>query len=105
MRPHGEVRVAVAAALLDGPATTVDLAVRTGWSIGRVRTVLMDMVRAGDAAVVASVRRAGVKRPVPVYGRAERVEPVRCEVPDLVAVWAGLARPAAPVGLRMGVAM
>lgn len=101
MRPQGEVRVAVAAALMDGPATTRDLAVRTGWSIGRVRTVLMDMVRAGDAAPVSSTRRPGVKRPVPVYGRAQRPEPVRVEVVDLVSVWAGLARPAQRAGAAM----
>ena len=98
MRPQGEVRVAVAAALLDGPATCRELAMRTGWSIGRVRGALMDMVRAGDVALADPVRRAGVKRPVPVYRRAQREAAVREEVPDLVSIWAGLAR---PMGVRM----
>ncbi len=93
MRPQSEVRVAVAAALMDGPATTRELAMRTGWSVGRVRTVMMDMVRAGDAKVLPGVRRVGCKRLVPVYARAQRVDAVRAEVPDLVALWAGLARP------------
>lgn len=92
MRPQGEARLAVAAALIDGPATTRDLAVRTGWSIGCVRVAVMNMVRAGDAAQVAAVRRPGCKRPVPVYGRAVRVQAPRAQVPDLVALWAGLVR-------------
>ena len=94
--------MAVAAALLDGPATCRELAMRTGWSIGRVRVVLMDMVRAGDVALTTPVRRPGVKRPIPVYVRAVREAAVRVEVPDLVSIWAGLAR---PVGWRMGVAV
>lgn len=102
MRPQSEVRVAVAAALLDGPATCRELAMRTGWSIGRVRVVLMDMVRAGDVALTTPVRRPGVKRPIPVYVRAVREAAVRVEVPDLVSIWAGLAR---PMGVRMGVAV
>ncbi len=53
----------------------------------------MNMVRDGDVMVAASVRRCGVKRPVPVYARAQRGDAVRAEVPDLVALWAGLARP------------
>ena len=93
MRPQGEARIAVAAALVDGDGTTRELAMRTGWSIGAVRTVLMDMVRAGDACVTRTVRRTGVKRPVPVYGRAQRAAEVDVPVPDLVSLWAGLARP------------
>ena len=46
------------------------LAMRTGWSIGCVRVTLMNMVRAGDAALTTPVRRPGVKRPVPLYARA-----------------------------------
>lgn len=92
MRPHSEVRLAVAAALIDGPGTCRELAQRTGWSIAAVRLTVWNMVRSGDAAVSASVRRSGCKRPVPVYSRATRAEPVlRDAVPDLIAVWAGIA--------------
>jgi hypothetical protein len=76
MRPQSEVRVDVAAALLDGPGTVKQLAQRTGWSIGKVRTALDNMVRAGDAREVARVRVPGVKQTVPVYGRAVRVADV-----------------------------
>lgn len=72
MRPHSEIRVTLAAALLDGPGTTRQLAQRTGWSIGLTRCALDNMVRAGDAEKHESVRMPGVKRPVPVYRRALR---------------------------------
>ena len=85
--------MAVAAALVDGPATCRELAMRTGWAIRNVRMALMDMVRAGDVALTTPVRRPGVDRPVPVYVRACRQQAVRVEVPDLVSLWAGLARP------------
>ena len=34
MRPHSEIRLDLAAALIDGGGTTKQLAQRTGWSIG-----------------------------------------------------------------------
>ncbi|MCU0920182.1 MAG: EAP30/Vps36 family vacuolar-sorting protein [Burkholderiaceae bacterium] len=74
MRPQSETRVALAAALLDGPGTVRQLAQRTGWSIGRVRTALDNMERAGDVCVVDAVPQRGCKRRVPVYGRAQAVE-------------------------------
>lgn len=73
-RPQGEIRVDIAAALIDGPGTTRELAIRTGWSIGLTRQALQDMVRAGDACKLEPVRCPGVKRPVPVYGRAMRLQ-------------------------------
>lgn len=61
------------AALVDGPGTTVELAQRTGWSIGKTRAALDNMRRAGDVRTVEPVRRPGVKRPVPVYERTVRL--------------------------------
>lgn len=72
MRPTSEIRLTLAAALVDGGGTTRQLAQRTGWSSGMTRRALDNMVTAGDAAKLSSVRVAGCKRPVPVYTRAQR---------------------------------
>ena len=48
MRPQSEIRVTLAAALVDGAGTTKQLAQRTGWSIGMTRRALDNMVTAGD---------------------------------------------------------
>lgn len=97
MRPHSEIRVDLAAALLDGPGTTCELAMRTGWSIGLTREALNNMVHAGDACKPCSVRQPGVKRPVPVYARAMRRLDAEAanQAPyqSLLEAWA--ARPAA----------
>lgn len=57
------------------------------------RTALWNMVRAGDACKVSSVRVRGVRRPVPVYGRAVRAEDnaARDMAPmqTLMAAWFG----------------
>lgn len=89
-RPHSEIRVDLAAALVDGPGTCRQLAQRTGWSIGLTRTALDNMVRAGQACKLEPVRVAGVKRPVPVYGRPALV--ARTEAPhgplaSVLAAW------------------
>lgn len=97
MRPYGEARICMAAALMDGPGTTRQLAARTGCSLDLAMYTLHAMVRAGDATKLAPVRVPGVKRPVPVYARAIRQLD---EVPEndnpfisLIAAWMG--RPAA----------
>jgi len=100
LRPHSEIRIDLSAALVDGGGTTRQLAQRTGWSVGLTREALNNMVKAGDAAKLRSVRVPGVKRPVPVYERA--VRPDVCAANDepyisLIAAW---ARP-----LRMEAAM
>lgn len=99
MRPQSEVRVCLAAALLEGGGTCRQLAQRTGWSIGLTREALNNMVRAGDAKKASSVRVAGVKRPVPVYERAVRhADLVAANEPfqSLIAAWA--CRPMAEAG-------
>lgn len=91
MRPQSEIRLTLAAALVDGGGTTKDLARRTGWAIGMTRRALDNMVTAGDAAKVRTVRVPGVKRPVPWYERAVRAAdavPCREPVPDLLLLWA-----------------
>jgi hypothetical protein len=98
MRPQSEIRVTLAAALVDGGGTTKQLAQRTGWSIGLTRRALDNMVTAGDVRKPRSVRVPGVKRPVPVYERAVRPsDAAACGVGpgvDLIMAWAGLAVPA-----------
>jgi hypothetical protein len=109
MRPQSEIRVTLAAALVDGPGTCRQLAQRTGWSVGLTRCALDNMVRAGDAAKPSSVRVVGVKRPVPVYVRATRIaaaESCGAHLTSLITAWA-LPRLEAmfPDAARMGAAM
>ena len=73
MRPQSEIRLDLAAALLDGPGTCKELAQRTGWSIGLTRRALNNMCHAGDVHKPCSVRVPGVRRPVPVYARTIRI--------------------------------
>lgn len=93
MRPHSEIRVCLAAALVEGKGTTKQLAMRTGWSIGMTRLALDNMVRAGDACKPESIRVRGVKRPVPVYARAVRAADTAAANDDpfvsLISAWAG----------------
>ena len=99
MRPQSEIRVTLAAALIDGAGTTKQLAQRTGWSIGLTRRALDNMVTAGDACKPRSVRVPGVKRPVPVYARATRAEDAATRgtaAVDLIMAWAGMPQPADP---------
>lgn len=100
MRPQSDIRVDTAAALVDGPGTTHQLAQRTGWSIGLTRRVLDNMCTAGDAHKPHSVRVAGVKRSVPVYARAVRLVDAAAAaqaapVLSLIAAWAHGAQGAA----------
>ena len=93
MRPHSDIRVDLAAALVDGPGTCRQLAQRTGWSIRLTRTALDNMVRAGDAAKLEPVRERGVKRPVPVYGKGCRIsDALRAPHESLAGVLAGWQR-------------
>lgn len=92
MRPQSEIRVDLAAALIDGPGTTRELARRTGWSVGLTMIALRNMVSAGDAR--KEFRRvAGVCRPVPVYHRAVRAaDQVQHSAgfQSLIAAWAAI---------------
>lgn len=96
-RPVSAETVALMAALVDGPGTTAQLAGRAGVSCKRAAMLALDnMVRRGEVDKLDPVRVAGVKRPVPVYARAElddqadESQGVRGGVHDLIAVWAGL---------------
>lgn len=94
MRPLSEIRLDLAAALIDGPGTTRQLAQRTGWAIGLTRTALDNMVRAGDATKPRTVRVPGCKRPVPVYERAVRqVDVVAANDSPYLSLIAAWARP------------
>ena len=100
MPPHSEIRVCLAAALIDGGGTTKNLAQRTGWSIGLTRRALDNMCTAGDASKPRSVRVAGVKRPVPWYERAVRASDqvwLSSPIDSLIAAW---ARPSPAQGGR-----
>ncbi|MEY5099142.1 MAG: hypothetical protein RJA36_1861 [Pseudomonadota bacterium] len=90
MRPQSEIRIELAAALIDGGGTTKQLAQRTGWSITLTMWALKNMVSAGDARKARTVRVPGVKRPVPWYERAERaaaVAPSGEPYISLIAAW------------------
>lgn len=91
MRPHSDIRIDTAAALLDGPGTTRQLAQRTGWSIGLTRRVLDNMCTAGDVHKPHSVRVAGVKRPVPVYERVPLCAAANTteHIASLISAWVG----------------
>lgn len=91
MRPQSDVRLDVSAALVDGPATVLQLAQRTGWSIGLVRKAINNMVYARDAYVSHTVRRAGARRPVPVYARLARA--VAADVSGLAGLLSSWGRP------------
>jgi hypothetical protein len=107
VRPQSEIRVTLAAALVDGGGTSKQLAQRTGWSIGMTMRALDNMVTAGDACKARTVRVPGVKRPVPVYERAIRPSDAAAGDGgpgfDLILAWAGLAPP--PVNQQQGSAM
>jgi hypothetical protein len=93
MRPYSDVRVDLAAALIDGEGTTKQLAQRTGLPVSRTRRALDNMVRAGDAMKMTPVRVPGVKRPVPVYGRAVRADDMACDAEpfvSLIQAWASM---------------
>lgn len=85
-RPQSAVRVDMAAALAVRPGTVRELAQRTGWAIHHAQWAVRNMVAAGQAAKLYSVRRAGCRRPVPVYGTAP--EPVQASG----SAWAGMAQ-------------
>jgi predicted ArsR family transcriptional regulator len=91
-RPVSDAALDLMAALIDGPGTCRQLAQRTGLAVSATRTALDNMVRRGDATADERVRVPGVKRPVPVYARAQASDDASdgpC-VPDLIAVWAGI---------------
>lgn len=104
MRPHSEIRVGIAAALVDGPGTCRQLAQRTGWSIAMTRTALDNMVRAGQAAKPRSIRVAGVKRPLPVYARPALLSnptPAHAELSSALQGWTRWPAWARPQGAPM----
>lgn len=55
-----------------GPGTTRELALRTQVGFSATMWTLRNMVTAGEAEKVSTVRVPGVKRPVPVYGLASQ---------------------------------
>jgi len=79
LRPAGEIRQALIAALRDAgePVTTKAAAARACTGVEATRRTLGNMVRDGKAAVVDTCRLPGVRRPVPRYGlvMAEPVQP------------------------------
>lgn len=88
MRPRGEVRSYLEMGLQAGPGTTRDLAMRTGVGLTKAMYTLRDMVSAGEAAVLHTVRVPGCCRPVPVYGPAQGKASDDGMNWDLVTCWA-----------------
>ena len=97
MRPHSEIRVLLAAAMVDGGGTSRELARRVCASHGLAMRTLDNMVRAGDARKARAVRVPGVKRPVPVYERAMRADAAAAAAANdapyqsLIQAWLGRA--------------
>lgn len=87
MRPPGEIREALWRGFESGPATTRELAMRTGVGVSAARMTLDNMRRAELVAVVDEVRLPGVKRPVPVYDRQAAAERPGLDW-SLVTCWA-----------------
>jgi len=90
-RPFSPIRLALAAELVAGPGTCADLARRVGceWPVLMVRLTLRNMVAAGEVSNDESVRLPGVRRPVPVYRRAQEPASSGAGIRDLIACWAG----------------
>lgn len=99
MRPVGEIRLCLEAALIDGPGTSRQLAQRIGAGFAAVTKALDNMVTAGVATKGRPVRVPGVKRSVPVYHRAVPA-PQADEQPlqSLIAMWVAGAHPAHHAG-------
>lgn len=94
MRPFGHIRLALGAALVEGGGTCRDLAARVNEPVHRVRVVLDNMVRAGDAAKrLQPVRVPGVRRPVPFYQRPVVLDDDDA-TPMLSLIQCWMARPA-----------
>lgn len=89
-RPQSELRVMLAAALIDGGGTSRDLALRTGGSLEWTRETLNNMARAGDCRK-RYVRVPGVCRPVPFYERAVRAAEAPADAAPLVSLIAAWA--------------
>lgn len=105
MRPAGEMRKAVAAALDAGGGTTQMLAQRIGCDPTVVRATLDNMVRAGAATKSeAPVRVPGVKRPVPWYEAAVAAAPGGMEAcfGPLAAAWSASALAEGAAAALMG---
>lgn len=70
-RPRGEIRLALLSALAIGQGTARELAMRSGVGNSATMRTLDNMCTAGEVTKPHSVRRNGVKRPVPVYALSE----------------------------------
>ena len=89
MPARGDVRDALSTALRGGHGITRDLALRSGVGVTSAMYTLRNMVAAGEARVVDTVRVPGVKRPVPVYGHAADDEAADGGINwDLITCWA-----------------
>ena len=73
MRPRGEYRQILFDALAQ-PGTARALAERTQIGYETTRRTLDNMCRSVEAVVVDEIRVEGVKRRVPLYGRAAETE-------------------------------
>lgn len=86
MRPPGPCRMDTLAALVDGPGTTREIAQRTGWAIGDTRQALKRLRKSGEVVMLEPIKARGVKRPVPVYGKAETAPEPQASSADALAM-------------------
>ena len=106
MNPCSEQRLALDSALVDGPGTSRQLALRTGCSLVMVQMTLHNMWLAGHVVKLPQRARVpGCKRPVPVYARAvvpvDEADAGQAAMVSLIAAWAGLPGRAQPVALEV----
>lgn len=88
------MRLALRAALELGEGTSLELRQRACTGRSATTDTLNNMCRAGEVRKVASVRRVGVKRPVPVYALADpqaEALPPGSLLQDALRTW-GVAR-------------
>lgn len=90
-RPRGEISNLLLQCLREGGGTSREIAQRTVMSYGAAVRGLDNMVTRGEVVKVGSVRRPGVKRPVPVYELApvalESAEPTGIHLQRLLSSW------------------
>lgn len=120
MRPHGEIRQALASATAElvpvlGPVTWRDMAERAQVGYAAARTTACNMERAGQLVRVGAAKRAHSRRWMALYELAPPVEPFRLDAAQQLAAelqaWnaaacnpgtvAGLAGPAHPLQASM----
>lgn len=84
-RPPGEVRVAVIAALRQGPCTLLEIVQRSKVGYAAARATVQNALRGGQLQICGQARRAHAKRWLAIYELAEAIEDEGDDAPDVSA--------------------